>query len=225
MDNYLQKLDQVKSIEMSLTTKEFTVQMISDYFEVPEDTIKTVLKRNMKIIKQYSEIRTVEMKKLKQEAAIFQSPKFKKVRRLSLVNIYGLLRIGLLLRNSIIARQFQKNVGHLELPERFTDVVIGNVEYKAKEKKLGAFISTAFKDVFSIEEQVKCGTYYIDYVIEEKVAIECDEHGHKSYSKNKELVREEYIKRKGYKLIRFNPDSEDSVFELINRVFLACKTT
>lgn len=95
---------------------------------------------------------------------------------------------------------------------------------KQKRKKLGAFISTAFKDVFSIEEQVKCGTYYIDYVIEEKVAIECDEHGHKSYSKQKELVREEYIRRKGYKLIRFNPDSEDSVFELINRVFLACNT-
>lgn len=40
----------------------------------------------------------------------------------------------------------------------------------------------------------------------------------------KELEREEYIKRKGYKLIRFNPDSEESIFKLINRVFMECQT-
>ncbi|AWD87901.1 MULTISPECIES: DUF559 domain-containing protein [Bacillus] len=224
MDDYLQILNEVKPIEMLLTTKEFTVQMISVYYEVPEDTIKSVLKRNMKLLKQYAEIRTVEMKILKHESAIFKSARFKKVRKLSLVNIYGFLRIGLLLHNSIIAREFQKNVRHLDLPERLTDIVIGSAEYKAKEKKLGLFISTAFSGIFSIEQQVKCGAYFIDYVIDKKVAIECDEHGHKYYSKHKELEREEYIKRNGYKLIRFNPDSEESIFKLINRVFMECQT-
>lgn len=224
MDNFFHILNEVKQIKTLQTTTESTLQMISEYYEVTVETIRTVVKRNMKVLKHNKEIRKVRTTDMLNEM-LFQTDKYKTVSKLSLVNLHGVIRIGLLLQSSVIASQFQKNVRHLELPERLTDVVIGNTEYKAKEKKLGSFISTAFKDVFSIEEQVKCGTYYIDYVIDEKVAIECDEHGHENYSKHRELVREEYIKRKGYKLIRFNPDSDDSVFELINRVFLACKTT
>lgn len=223
MNNFFHMLNDVKQIKTLQTTTESTLQMISEYYEVSIETIRTVVKRNMKALKHNKEIRIVRTTDMQNEK-IFQTDKYRTVSKLSLVNLQGVIRIGLLLQSSAVANQFQKNVRHLKLPENFTDVVIGNAEYKAKEKKLGAFISTAFKDVFSIEEQVKCGVYYIDYVIDKKVAIECDEHGHKYYSKHKELEREEYIKRKGYKLIRFNPDSEESIFKLINRVFMECQT-
>ncbi|AOL97826.1 MULTISPECIES: DUF559 domain-containing protein [Bacillus] len=223
MNNFLQILNQVKKIKTLPTTKELTLHMLSDYYEVSVETIRTVVKRNMKVLKHYDELRLIESKNMEIDLLLHLG-RYKKVRKLSLVNINGVIRIGLLLKDSFIARQFQKKVRNLNLPKRLSEVVIGNSEYKAKEKKLGLFINTAFKNVFIIEQQVKCGVYYIDYVIDKKVAIECDEHGHKYYSKHKELEREEYIKRKGYKLIRFNPDSEESIFKLINRVFMECQT-
>ncbi|MEC2153240.1 DUF559 domain-containing protein [Bacillus velezensis] len=223
MNNFLQILNQVKKINTLPATKELTLQMLSDYYEVSVETIRTVVKRNMKVLKHYDELRLIETKNMDNELLLHLG-RYKKVRKLSLVNINGVIRIGLLLKDSFIARQFQKKVRNLNWPKRLSEVVIGNSVYKAKEKKLGLFINTAFKNVFSIEQQVKCGGYFIDYVIDKKVAIECDEHGHKYYPKHKELEREEYIKRNGYKLIRFNPDSEESIFELINRVFMECQT-
>ncbi|MEC1941309.1 DUF559 domain-containing protein [Bacillus velezensis] len=223
MNDFWQILNQVKKIRTLTTTKELTLQMLSGYYEVTIETIRTIVKRNKKVLKHNKEIRIVRTADMQNEK-LFQTDKYRTVSKLSLVNLHGVIRIGLLLQSSEIGSQFQKNIRHLELPEKLKDVVIGNAEYKSKEKKLGSFISTVFKDVFSIEEQVKCGVYYIDYVIDKKVAIECDEHGHKYYSKHKELEREEYIKRNGYKLIRFNPDSEESIFELINRVFMECQT-
>ncbi|OAO76336.1 hypothetical protein TAF16_2683 [Anoxybacillus flavithermus] len=41
-----------------------------------------------------------------------------------------------------------------------------------------------------------------------KLAIECDEFGHKNYDQSKEIEREKYIKNKiGCHFIRFNPNN------------------
>ena len=53
--------------------------------------------------------------------------------------------------------------------------------------------------------------YRIDYYIPDlKIAIEYDENGHKNYDREKERMREEYIKNKlGCKFIRVPDDNSD----------------
>lgn len=60
-----------------------------------------------------------------------------------------------------------------------------------------------------IEKQVKCDKYFIDFVINDNIAIEVDENGHASYNKENEIKRETMLINNGYKVFRFNPMKED----------------
>lgn len=133
MNDFWHILNQVKKIRTLTTTKELTLQMLSGYYEVTIETIRTIVKRNKKVLKHNKEIRIVRTADMQNEK-LFQTDKYRTVSKLSLVNLHGVIRIGLLLQSSAIASQFQKNIRHLELPEKLKDVVIGNAEYKSKEK-------------------------------------------------------------------------------------------
>lgn len=66
-----------------------------------------------------------------------------------------------------------------------------------------------------MKRQYMIGKYKIDlYFIDYKLAIECDEFNHKDRDISKELIREEYIKSQGNKIIRYNPNEKD--FDLSN---------
>ena len=60
-------------------------------------------------------------------------------------------------------------------------------------------------------------TYRVDlYFPIFRLAIECDEHGHKDRDKKYEEQREKHIKKLGITFIRFNPD--DSEFNILDVV-------
>ena len=89
---------------------------------------------------------------------------------------------------------------------------------KTKENRLKYQLLETFNKIYDFDTQVKCGNYYIDFVLNNNIAIECDENNHKNYNDYEEKQRGEYIKSKGYKMIRYNPDGDDTIFNLINKV-------
>lgn len=83
------------------------------------------------------------------------------------------------------------------------------------ENQTIGFIENSYKDVVNMKRQYMIGKYKIDlYFIDYKLAIECDEFNHKDRDISKELIREEYIKSQGSKIIRYNPNEKD--FDLSN---------
>lgn len=77
-----------------------------------------------------------------------------------------------------------------------------------EEMTFYSLLSGALKSFnLSVSKQVRIGKYYADFLIPEKnIVIEYDEHNHISYDTDKEIVREEYIKQRGFSIIRINGD-------------------
>ena len=78
------------------------------------------------------------------------------------------------------------------------------------EGVFGMILKGYFKPFgISVDTQVPCSGYFIDFVIGGIIAIEYDEGGHSSYSYIKEREREKVIKEK-YKLYRVNDTQVES---------------
>lgn len=78
--------------------------------------------------------------------------------------------------------------------------------YLKDETQYISIIKRSFSHIESIE-QYNIGIYYIDlYFPKLKLAVECDEKGHKYYKTSSENIREDYIKKVlKCEIIRFNP--------------------
>lgn len=107
-----------------------------------------------------------------------------------------------------------------ELKEKLLETInnkIGDKEFVViTERKELSFVNDLeeFLSVFNLKgiAQYKVDDKYrIDYYIPDlKIAIEYDENGHKNYDREKERMREEYIKNKlGCKFIRVPDDNSD----------------
>ena len=90
-----------------------------------------------------------------------------------------------------------------------------------KEQQFINDIFHAFKGE-KMAYQYLCEPYRIDlYFPEYKIAIECDESGHKDRDQEYEVSRQSYIENElGCQFIRFNPDEEGfNIFNVINRIY------
>ena len=90
------------------------------------------------------------------------------------------------------------------------------IEEEIKEKLIKAF-NTAI-----MQTQYLVGKYRIDYYFPEyNIAVECDEHGHKHYSSQREHDREQFIMQQLHcgTIIRFNPyDKQFSLESLVHDI-------
>ena len=75
---------------------------------------------------------------------------------------------------------------------------------KKYENELGYLLNSLLGKYNNVESQVRCGKYKIDFVINNHIAIECDENGHSCYDLNNEIKREKYIKSQGYVVFRYD---------------------
>jgi len=83
------------------------------------------------------------------------------------------------------------------------------------ENQTIGFIENSYKDIINTKRQFIIGKYRADlYFIDFKLVVECDEFNHKDRDISKELIREEYIKSLGNKIIRYNPNEKN--FDLSN---------
>lgn len=138
---------------------------------------------------------------------MMEGDRFVKRKRL----IYNLQGIMFIIQSSQVKK---------ELKEKFLMKIqdkIGDKEFVViTERKELSFVNDLeeFLSVFNLKgiAQYKVDDKYrIDYYIPDlKIAIEYDENGHKNYDREKERMREEYIKNKlGCKFIRVPDDNSD----------------
>jgi very-short-patch-repair endonuclease len=93
--------------------------------------------------------------------------------------------------------------------------------YLPKETETLGFIYDIFSSNFNVKREFCFMNYRIDlYFTDHKLAIECDENGHKSYCAFAEEARENILKKHlGCTFIRFNPDDEHfSLARLVARI-------
>ena len=93
-------------------------------------------------------------------------------------------------------------------------------KYLSKERETLSYILTVFKGQ-EMKEQYTVDGYRIDlYFPTHKLAIECDEFGHKDRDIGYEVTRQKYIETKlACTFIRYNPDAKDfDIFIVINSI-------
>jgi len=93
--------------------------------------------------------------------------------------------------------------------------------FECKESQTISKIMKAFIHEDMITQR-PCGKYRIDlYIPKYKLAIECDEDGHKNRDQNYEYERQQLIQNElNCKFIRFNPDSNDfCIFNVIGEIY------
>ena len=92
--------------------------------------------------------------------------------------------------------------------------IINSINMCIENQTIG-FISNSFKNIFNVQRQYKIGNYNVDlYFIDHKLVVECDENNHYDRNQTDELIRENFIKSFGNKIIRFNPNAKN--FDLSN---------
>lgn len=203
----------VKMVEID---HQFTIDDVSAYYEVSRETTKSIIKRNRKEFDTYDELMVLkgrELKTLRDGLNVKNtSPS------VSLFSLSGFLRAGLLLQDSEISEKIKKEMVVTGIPDKYHSVFYKNHRVLQKQHIVYQSLVETFGGVYVIDKQVACGSYKIDIVIDQDIALECDENGHSNYKKEKEEQRERYIESKGYKLIRYNPDGLESIYHLINRI-------
>lgn len=234
MSNEIDVLNNVKKPLFLPNTQLMTIKMVADYYEVDAKTIDKIVNRHLDELTEdgYEVYSRAELINLWiQKNANFKNLKGKTVvtinnqniiipnRGLRLFTARALLHIGILLRDSIIAEKVRQEIiksGNLKLIKMLED---NNPNIHKKQMTLYEILLSVYKDICVIEKERKIGTYRVDYLINNKIVIECDELGHKDRNKKYEKEREAYLKSLGYIVIRFNPDdSNANVFELLNKI-------
>lgn len=107
----------------------------------------------------------------------------------------------------------------IKLAEKLNLKIMGVLALTKEQQTLG-IIQNSFKHLEQ-KPQHKVGNYIIDlYFPELKLAIECDENGHFSYSHKDDLRRQRYIEEcLGCNFIRFNPDKIGfEIGQVINQI-------
>lgn len=119
-DDYVFKdsvLERVKAVPVLAGTLEVTVEMAASFYEVPAETVRTVLKRNRQEFNDYGELRVLRGAQLKKFCEVQDEPHKRidaKVRNLTLISRRGLLRIGMLLTESEVARSVRNYLLNVE---------------------------------------------------------------------------------------------------------------
>ncbi len=91
-----------------------------------------------------------------------------------------------------------------------------------KEQKTIGQIVRAFKHLRTIA-QYRVAPYYIDlYFPDQRIAVECDEEGHRRYTREVENHRQTFIERAlGCAFVRFNPDANGfNIGDVIHRIMM-----
>lgn len=109
-------LEKVKAVAFLTDEYELTLQSAADYYEVPVDTVRGIVKRHREEFNDYGELRLLKGKLLKEfkEGLVHDVPELKTAPSLTLINRRGLLRIGMLLTESEVAKTVRNYLLNVE---------------------------------------------------------------------------------------------------------------
>jgi len=109
-------LEKVKAVTFITEDFEMTLQSAADYYEVSVETIRTVVKRHRVEFNDYGEMRLLKGKLLREfkEGLVQDEPDIKAAPSLTLLNRRGLLRLGMLLTDSEVAKTVRNYLLNIE---------------------------------------------------------------------------------------------------------------
>lgn len=108
-------LEKVKFISLLGSHFEATTEMVAEYYEVPADTIRTIVKRHREEFNEYEEMRVLKGKALSEFKTEVQGELlYKGVNSLALLNRRGILRLGMLLTESEVAKSIRNYLLNVE---------------------------------------------------------------------------------------------------------------
>lgn len=108
-------LDKVKAISLIGSQFEATTEMAAEYYSVSPDTIRTIVKRHREEFNEYEEMRVLKGKTLSEFKAEVQGELlYKGVNSLALINRRGILRLGMLLTESDVAKSVRNYLLNVE---------------------------------------------------------------------------------------------------------------
>lgn len=109
-------LEKVKAVAFLTDQFEMTFQGAADYYEVPVETIRGIVKRHREEFNDYGELRLLRGKLLKEfkEGLVQDVPELLTTPSLTLINRRGLLRMGMLLTESEVATSIRNYLLNVE---------------------------------------------------------------------------------------------------------------
>lgn len=203
------------NITLLPNTEYATTEMVANYYKVDIEAVQKVIQRNRDELKEdgYKVFKGKELKNIKQRCQLKT-----RAGSLSLFSKRAILRVGMLLTESEIAKEIRTKLrrDNFDLYQQLSKE--NQLRLKRYEVDIGTYLKYSFPKN-QIKQQVKCGKYKIDFVINDKIAIEVDENGHRGYNLNKETIRTDFIQNNGYRIIRYNPMKQQP-YELIKDIIL-----
>lgn len=182
-----------------------TAEMVATFYDVDKETITTTVQRNKYELKKLGMevIKGEDLKNFKRNhPGIIDS----RTSQLTLYSRECVMFIGLRLRNSEVANKLQESVGSFYIPY--------------KEARTLLPLRRALRHLNPVPQH-SVGPYRIDlYFPTLKVAVECDELGHRDRCPKEERDRQQFIENELECIfIRYDPDSpEFDIYEVINQV-------
>lgn len=167
---------------------------LSEYFQISHKSLETIIKRNLDSINLYScvlqEKDLVEFKKLN-----------------GLHSRINKLRVIFEECIPFLASCIKENKRAFDIIKNSTFESI-NCAIGSYRKKYETELKYLIEKVLSNHHDVKCqfvdGCYRYDFLIDNKLVVECDENGHKYYDIKGEEERERHIHNQGYTLMRYD---------------------
>ena len=218
-------LDKIKALPYLTDDMVLSVEQVSNYYEVSNEAIKTVIKRHRDELEEdgIMTLKGGELKEFKNKVCEVHIGDTKligsKTTALNLLNRSNVLLIAFYLQNNDIANKIKSELLSIspESYKYYSDITLSVGYKKRHEKGFEEVLYPLLHKYNKIKKQVRCNNYRIDFVINDLIAIEIDENGHEGYDTEDELKREKCIKDNGYVLMRFNPDNKNC-FEFIGEI-------
>lgn len=228
-------LDKVGDLLLLPNTEYATTEQVANYFGVTYQAIETIVSRHrdelekygLKYLQQHEVIEAISKNNdltdvIKHQGYIEITTGDSSIiianRGARLFSKPAILKIAFYLTDSKVALKVRSYLLR-HYPDDYHYFTDGKIlRFKRYEMDMEYFLKALFGDEL-VKTQVPCGKYKLDFVIDDTIHIEVDEHGHAGYNALYEKQREDYILNyTDYWTFRFNPQS-DSKFELIRDIF------
>ena len=114
-----------------------------------------------------------------------------------------------------------RNIDYYGVAKRVGISIPKDIDITKEQKTIGQ-IRRAFQHLRTVQ-QYKVAPYYIDlYFPDYRIAVECDEEGHRRYDPKDERKRQNYIEQRlSCAFVRYNPDAPNfNIGDVINQIIV-----
>jgi len=178
------------------------IGIILDYSSL-ERSVNKIAERNKSILEKFRKKERIKTNGGEQNCFVY--------------NRDGIIEICKLSSSSVDNKIILLNI--LNVSDEQLSFIINRNNHLYKENELKAILNKVFQNICLITNQVICGKYRIDFILDSNIIVECNENNHEGYDKKYEQERKLFLLNKGYTILEYNPDKDD-VFNLINNIFI-----